>query len=200
MDTQNKVATFEGTVADETAREVEVAAQVGAMMDDLFSVPQRASLAIVLRLLEQDLRQADEWLQGAEESGILYRRKLRLPPERRAVARRYIAAALKQIAELARKFDLQPVDDSPEATITAEMSERWANLCDARSDKLKRYGDVDPRLARALDPSLDRLIELTLALMSTLRNGAAPTLSDGAKAVAPSESPTESQTRDSVQI
>jgi len=147
-------------------------------MDNLLSAPQRASLAIVLRLLEQDLRQADKWLQGAEERGILYRRKLRLPPERRAIARRHIAAALKQIAELARTFDLQPVDDSPEATITAEMSERWANLCDARSDKLKRYGDVDPRLAQVLDPSLDRLIELTLALMSSIRNGATPIRSE----------------------
>jgi hypothetical protein len=164
------------------------------MMDDLLNESQFNSLAIVLRLLEQDLRQADEWLQGADETGILYRRKLRLQPERRAVARRHIAAALRQIAELSRQFDLQPVDDSPEATIVSEMSERWANLVDSRSDKLNRYGDVDPRLAQALDPSLDRLIELTLALMSTIKSGA--TLSDNAEAVVPSES----QTRDSVQI
>jgi len=168
-------------------------------MDDLLNESQLISLTIVLRFLEQDLRQADEWLQGAEERGILYRRKLRLQPERRAIARRYIAAALRQIAELSRQFDLQPIDDSPEATIVAEMSERWGNLVDARSDKLKRYGDVDPRLAQALDPSLDRLIELTLTLMSTIRNGATPTPSDDAEATASSESQTESQTQDGVQ-
>jgi len=170
------------------------------MMDDLLNESQRTSLAVVLRFLEQDLRRADEWLQGTEEKGILYRRKLRLQPERRAVARRHIAAALRQIAKLSHQFDLQPMDDSPEATIVAEMSERWGNLVDARSDKLKRYGDVDLRLAQALDPSLDRLIELTLALMSTIRDGATPAPSDNAETVTPSESQTESQTQDRLQI
>jgi len=172
-------------------------------MKDLLNEAQYASLAIVLRQLEDDLHQADTWLRGAEENGILYRRKLRLSPERRAAARQVIATALNQVTELAREFDLSQVDDNPSATVIAEMSERWANLCDARADKLKRYGDVDPRLSQALDPSLDRLIELTLALMSTLRNGAMPTLSDSAEAVASPKSqtgsPIESQTRDRVQ-
>jgi len=170
------------------------------MMNGLLNESQRNSLTIVLRMLEEKLRQADAWLQGVDETGILYRRRLRLPPERGVLARQHIAVALEQIAELARQFDLEPVDNSPEATIMAEMSESWANLWDARSDKLKRYGEVDPLLSQALDPSMDRLIELTLELMSTVRNGATPTPSDDVEADALSEPQIESQTRDSVQI
>ena len=170
------------------------------MMNGLLNESQRNSLTIVLRMLEEKLRQADAWLQGVDETGILYRRRLRLPPERGVLARQHIAVALEQIAELAHQFDLEPVDNSPEATIMAEMSESWANLCDARSDKLKRYGEVDPLLSQALDPSMDRLIELTLELMSTVRNGATPTPSDDVEADALSEPQIESQTRDSVQI
>ena len=169
-------------------------------MKDMLNEAQYTSLAIVLRQLEDNLHQADAWLQGAEDNGILYRRKLRLPPERRAAARQVIAVALNQIAELAREFNLAQVDDNPAAIVIAEMSERWANLCDTRSDKLKRYGGVDPRLSQALDPSLDRLVELTLVLMSTMRNGATPTPSDDIDTVALSELQTKSQTRDSVQI
>lgn len=169
-------------------------------MKDMLNEAQFTSLAIVLRLLEDDLRQADAWLQGAEETGILYRRKLRLSPERRAVARQVIAAALNQIAQLAREFNLAQIDDNPAATIVADMSVRWADLCDARSDKLIRFGDVDPRLSQVLDPSLDRLIELTLALTSRIRDGATPAPTDNLEKVIPSESQTESQTQDSVQI
>jgi hypothetical protein len=139
-------------------------------MKDMFNEAQYTSLAVVLRLLEDDLRQADAWLQGAEETGILYRRKLRLSPERRAAARQVITEALNQIAGLAREFDLAQMDDDPAATVVAGMSERWANLVDARSDKLKRYGPIDPRLAETLDPHLDRLAELTMLLNAAIRD------------------------------
>jgi len=50
------------------------------------------------------------------------------------------------------------------------MSMSWANLCDARSNKLKRFGDVDPALGPVLDPRIDRLAELALSLASMLRS------------------------------
>ena len=139
-------------------------------MTDLLNEPQRSSLAVVLRMFEEELRQADAWLDGSLDEGTLYRRVLHLPPETRAAAREKIAIALAQIAELAQAFGLEPQEQDLAATIAAAMSLSWASLCDTRSDKLRRYGDVDPRLEQALDPHVEGLADLALSLASLLRS------------------------------
>lgn len=133
-------------------------------MNDLLNEPQRRSLTSMMRLLEQHLRQIDGWLQGNEESGILYRRRLRLSPERRAIARQQVAAALAEIADLARRLELPGEDEDLAATIGAMMHLDWCYLGDRYADKLKRCGAVDPRLAAVLDPTLDRLTRLVFSL------------------------------------
>ena len=148
-------------------------------MTKLLNTAQRNSLTIGLRSFEADLRRADAWLQGEEERGILYRRSLDLPPEGRAVARAQIAAALACIATLAERFDLAVTEDDLGATIAAQMSVDWANLCDARSAKLRRYGEVDPRLPDLLDADIDRLAQLALSLAALGRGGQEKTTTDG---------------------
>jgi len=135
----------------------------------LLSAPQHGSLAIVLRMFEEELRQAHTWLQSSLDEGTLYRRVLHLSPEARAAARQKIATALAEIAELAQEFGLEQQEQHLAAAIAAAMSLSWASLCDARSDKLKRYGYVNPGLGQALDPRLDHLAELALSLASMLR-------------------------------
>jgi hypothetical protein len=141
----------------------------------LLNAAQRNSLTIGLRSFEADLRRADAWLQGEGERGILYRRSLDLPPEGRAVARAQIAAALARIATLAEWFDLAVTEDNLGATIAAQMSVDWANLCDTRSDKLRRYGEVDPRLAEVLDADVEALAQLALSLAALYRDDAGKT-------------------------
>ena len=148
-------------------------------MTELLNVAQRSSLAIGLRAFEAHLRQADAWLQGAEERGALYRRSLNLSPEQRAVARAQIAAALAQVTALAQRFGLTATEEDLGATIAAQMSVDWADLSDARSDKLRRYGDVDPRLADLLDADIDRLAQLALSLAALSRDGQEGTTTDG---------------------
>jgi hypothetical protein len=135
----------------------------------LLNAAQRNSLTIGLRSFEADLRRADAWLQDEEERGILYRRSLDLPPEGRAVARAQIAAALARIATLAERFDLVVTEDDLGATIAAQMSVDWANLCDIRSDKLLRYGEVDPRLVELLDSAVSALEQLAFSLAALSR-------------------------------
>lgn len=139
-------------------------------MADLLNGPQRNSLAIVLRMFEEELRQADMRLQSPPAEGTLYRRVLHLSPETRVAAREKISAALAQIAELAQEFGLEQREQDLAMTIAAAMSLAWSSLCDARSDKLKCYGDVDPRLEQALDPRIDELAELALSLAWMLRS------------------------------
>jgi hypothetical protein len=141
---------------------------------ELLNIAQRSSLTIGLRAFEMHLRQADAWLRGGEERGILYRRSLNLSPEQRAAARGQIAAALAQIAVLAERFGLANADEDLGAAIAAQMSIDWADLSDAHSGKLRRYGDVDFRLADQLDADLDLLAELALSLADISRDHQAP--------------------------
>jgi hypothetical protein len=50
----------------------------------------------------------------------------------------------------------------------------WANLSDLRSDKLRRYGDVAPRLADLLDADIAELAGRALALAAACRAGETP--------------------------
>ena len=118
----------------------------------------------MMRLLEKHLRQIDAWLQGDEETGILYRQRLRLSPEQRAIARQQVAVALAEIAELSVQLDLPGEDENLAATIGAMMRLDWCDLGGMYSDQLKRAGAVDPRLGAVLDPHLDRLARAVLSL------------------------------------
>ena len=47
-------------------------------MNDLPNPYQKDSLATVLHMFEENLRQADDWLDGRQVEGILYRQELHL--------------------------------------------------------------------------------------------------------------------------
>jgi hypothetical protein len=133
-------------------------------MNDLFNTYQLNSLLLTFRSFEEHLRRADGWLLGREENGILYQCKLSLSDGKRKAARKQIAEALKQIADLVNKLDLQPVGEDPSGLIRGQLTVSWANLLDTRSKKLVRYGEIDPHLADVLDPSIDRLAQIAIDL------------------------------------
>ncbi len=141
-------------------------------MTELLNAHQHSSLTIALRSFEEELRQADAWLQGRLDKGILYRQTLTLPAEARAAARRYVADALFHIAEMAEEFGLEQLEEPLEASIAARMSLSWATLCDVRSDKLTRYGTVDPRLSPLLDSRSEYLAGLAKDIALLLRPSA----------------------------
>jgi len=130
---------------------------------------QRNLLAVVLRLHEHRLRQAEEWLRQTPGPRILYRRVLQLSAEQKQLALEQIAEALALVAQVARDFALEPVEEDLGAGMAADMTVSWANLLDASSCKLGAYGAVDPRLGPLLDPYMGRLAELALELASLLR-------------------------------
>jgi hypothetical protein len=130
------------------------------------NIYQRRSLEITLRLFEEELREAETCLQVSQVNGILYKRKLSLPLEQRQAAQLKITAALEQIASLARKLVLEPEVQDLARLIRSQMSRNWANLLDVQSDKLNRYGDVDPGLTTVIDPAIHNLSQLALELAS----------------------------------
>lgn len=133
-------------------------------MADLLNPSQYRSVYITLRALEERLRQADLWLQGTEESGILYQRTLELSMERRLSVHLQIAEALELIAELAQTLQLPCEMDDACSHIRAALSASWVDLCDVRSSTLGRYGTVNPDLAPVLDPIVKRLEQLALVI------------------------------------
>ena len=83
-------------------------------MRNLLNPQQLQSVEITLRMFEENLHQMAAWLDGEEESGILYRRKLTFPAERSKAARQKMNAALEQITLLAWSLEM-PVDEKDAA-------------------------------------------------------------------------------------
>lgn len=137
-------------------------------MAHLLNSSQRNSLAVVLNGFEKDLREAAVWLRSGGVSGMLYERTLALPPENRAEALALIEQALAEIGRLAAALELRPTAEDLSRRIAAMMSLNWVNLVDVRADKLRRYGAVDPALGEVLDPRVERLAELALAISALM--------------------------------
>jgi hypothetical protein len=150
-------------------------------MNDLLNPYQKASLATVLRMFEENLRQADSWLDGRQTEGILYRQELHLAPRQRTRARKRIAAALADIAALAQEIGLEPEIEDPAGLIRGQMSIAWANLIDSQARKLKRYGEIHPDAAREIDPQIQRLAQVALELASLFENHSSTPASPDAK-------------------
>ncbi|MBN1933586.1 MAG: hypothetical protein JW934_02915 [Anaerolineae bacterium] len=139
-------------------------------MSDLLNSYQRNALTVALRAFEEQLHQFAEWMRKDEETGILYCRRLVLSEEKRASIQSQVAEAIEHIGRLTARFDLRPQEEDATAMLRAGASVCWATLCDVRADKLKRYGQIDPRLTSALDPDIEALIDLSLSLASKLAN------------------------------
>jgi hypothetical protein len=135
-------------------------------MNDLLNLSQRGSVVVSLKMLEENLRLTAAWLDGREDNGILYRRKLNLSPAKQLAAQQRVASALETIDILAKKIGLEPEVEDPAGLIRGEFSVSWANLIDTQSRKLKRYGDVNPELKSVLDPAIQRLAQLAMELAS----------------------------------
>jgi hypothetical protein len=134
------------------------------MKKDLLNSIQKNSLRITLRRFEENLIHTQTWLDGYEENGVLYQRKLNLSPNRREQARQVIKAACEVIKDVSRDFDLPIESENAAVLIRGEMSISWADLLDGRATELKRAGTVNPELSSMLDPSIERLAAMALQL------------------------------------
>ncbi len=129
-------------------------------MKDLLNRYQWNSLRIRLRSYEESLRHALEWLDGYEEDGILYSRRLILSEKNRKQAKQEIRHALDQIAEISHLLDIPKETENPAFLVRGEMTVSWADLMDSRARKLGRYGKVHPELSSTLDPQIQNLAEI----------------------------------------
>ena len=137
-------------------------------MSDLLNPYQKNSLRISLLMFEDSLRHAQEWLEGREENGILYRRKLEMPDDRRKQANHVIKTALSLIEKLSATFELEVESQNAASMFQGELTVNWANLMDSQAGKLRRYGKVHPELGGMLDADVRNLAEIALKLSAIL--------------------------------
>lgn len=124
---------------------------------------QQSALTIALRHLELVLARVEVLLAGPQE-GLLYRTVTDLSPDQTVTARRLIGELRDEMTTMVYEFGLTPDAQDGRREIIGRLAIAWEGLEDARSTKLGRYGVVDPTLAARLDPHIDRLVELVLAL------------------------------------
>ncbi len=129
-------------------------------MRNLLNDSQWNSVRISLVSLEKRLRQAQVWLDGLEEQGTVYHRRLSISEEDRQHARQEIDHALQILAGLGAALGLPFQEEDVGSELRGEMTVSWANLLDSRARKLVRFGEVDPRLAGELDPYMEQLADI----------------------------------------
>jgi hypothetical protein len=137
-------------------------------MNELLNPYQKNSLRVSLLMLEDNLRQAQEWLDGREESGILYYRDLKISEETKQWAGLRIQAALELIEKLSSEFELNKEFQSAASILQGNLTVSWANLMDTKAGKLRRYGEVHPELSSMLDPDIQNLAEIAFHLSTML--------------------------------
>jgi len=122
---------------------------------------QRTALEVEMRSLELMLRGILRSMQSPPENGLLTRVQP-VPSYQREQLTRLIPALLAEIEAVVREFALQPQELELGRQISAEMSGAWSDLNEVLVAKLKRYGRVDPRLRRTLDPHIRNMIRMAL--------------------------------------
>jgi hypothetical protein len=134
---------------------------------------QITSLSITLREFERRLARLRVLLEHYEVVA-------RLTPDSIDRLRRMIDRQQAIIDDLFRRFQLRRETIDVVQSMIAELSISWTQLVDSRSDKLGRYGEVDPDLKSTLDPALDQLVGACLGMVSILEKARVddPVLSD----------------------
>jgi hypothetical protein len=125
------------------------------------NIAQRTSVSITLCEFEVRLSRLRVLLNQYESS-------VRLTPESVKRLRQMIDEQQSLINDLFRRFQLKRETIDVVQSMIAELSISWTQLVDCRSDKLGRYGEVDPDLKPTLDPALDQLVEACLSMVRIL--------------------------------
>ena len=137
-------------------------------MSNLLNAYQKNSLRVSLLTFEENLRQAQEWLEGRDENGILYQRRLTTSEEHRKQASHAIQSALDLIAKLRDVFGLEIEFQNAASIVQGNLTISWANLMDTQAGKLRKYGKVHPELAGTLDSDIRNLARIALQLSAIL--------------------------------
>lgn len=125
---------------------------------------QERAVAIRLRLLEERLAIIGR-LMDEEERGRLYHRdRAPFSAEQRARMEALMVEIRAEIVDVADTFGLASEEQDAARRIIGLLGITWEGLGDVRTGRLRGFGDVNPELQVLLNPSVERLMQLVLAL------------------------------------
>ncbi len=125
------------------------------------NIAQKTSLSITLREFEVRLSRLRVLLEQHESV-------TRLTPEGADRLRQMIDRQQAITDDLFRRFQLKRETIDVVQSMIAELSISWTQLVDSRSDKLSRYGGVDPDLKSTLDPAIEQMVQACLSMVHLL--------------------------------
>jgi hypothetical protein len=132
----------------------------------ILNIAQKTSLSITLREFEVRLSRLRVLLEQNESI-------TRLTPEGARRLRQMVDRQQAIIDDLFRRFQLKRETIDVVQSMIAELSISWTQLVDSRSDKLGRYGEIDPDLKSTLDPALDEMVKACLSMVRVLEKARA---------------------------
>ena len=118
---------------------------------------QRRHYEILFSRLEQSLEQIERAIRAEPSNTRLTNTIDDLPPRFAADSAPLIAELRAEMLEIAKSLALRPREVSRRRTIQALISSEMNGVKDGLASRLRGYGDVDPSVARHLDPQLHRM-------------------------------------------
>ncbi|WP_376794024.1 hypothetical protein [Thermogemmatispora sp.] len=126
---------------------------------------QRLALMTALRRLELAAWRLEERLRARERPPLTLTRMVDpFTPEQRAALLARLEELRAEVARLAQAYRLPEKEESLRTVALAEFGLLWSDLEDLRPARLRDYGALSAQAADQLEPQIERLIGLVLAV------------------------------------
>ncbi|HEV8369074.1 MAG TPA: hypothetical protein VGQ39_14060 [Pyrinomonadaceae bacterium] len=116
-------------------------------------------LSTRLRSIDRDLYEAERLLNGDLPKSDLFEINSDITKEESEELLILIHAARQIVCDLHSVLGLTTKRENVRSWLLGHLSIVWTILEDCHAEKLKGFGEISPDLSRALDPSIDQLIE-----------------------------------------
>jgi len=130
----------------------------------------RQVIELHLRIVEREMAELETFVLSNGEEGILYRVRNPLSEQVRKELLAQIGKVRKGIRELKELYNLAVEERDVVPRIRALLSHDWIVLCETVSKQLRGFGDPDPELAKVLDPSVEKLVDVVQEMQAILRS------------------------------
>ena len=138
---------------------------------DLLTEGQRRSLGTILRRLELAVWQMEEMLMQETPPDLTLTRVTNRPASLPLDALFRLARCIRQeISSLAANYGIASEEVKQMQTLSAQFTLLWADLQNVHPEQLRSYGSVHPRLQEQLEPQVQRLAHLVLAVTDVANN------------------------------
>lgn len=121
---------------------------------------QERRLSSSLRIVEDSLREIDRMIEASDYSAILKEVKHDVPEKTQAAIRNKLSLIRNKIEIITEGFNLSKTQIESSRYIRTKLSHCWQVLEDAKTIKLKRFGETSREVEDTLDPQINEIIDI----------------------------------------